>query len=89
MPEPTVNPVEYETDSTANKPQGPTCTSPDPNPGKRRAKIQSDPINQQDTITLESIDDENDQQLLKKFRVGAHLPLSNKPYDALNSENHF
>ena len=68
LPEPTLNPVENEIATTANDPQGPTCTSPDHNPGKPRAKIQPEPINQHDTMTLESSDDNYDQQLLKKFR---------------------
>ena len=68
LPEPTFNPVEKEIATTANDPQGPTCTSPDHNPGKRRAKIQLEPINQHDTMTLESSDDDYDRPLLKKFR---------------------
>ena len=59
------------------------------NPGKQRAKVQPDPRNQQDATTLESSDDEYDEQLLKKFPIGAHLPLSNKPYDALKLKRSF
>ena len=89
LPEPTFTPVENDTATTTNNPQRPTCTSPYHNPGKRRAKVQPEPINQQDTITLESSDDDYDRQLLKKFPIGAHLPLSNKPYDALKLKRSF
>ena len=85
LPEPTFTPVETvdtETATTTANPQGITCTSTDANPGKRHAEVQSEPLYQQDTITLESSDDEYDEQLLKKFPIVAHLPLSNKPYDA-------
>ena len=89
LPEPTFTPVENETATSTNNPQGPTCTSPDHNPGKRRAKVQPEPRTQQDTITLESSDDDYDRQLLKKFPIGAHLPLSNKPYEALKLKRSF
>ena len=49
-------------------------------PGKRRAKIQPDVTNRKETITLESSDEDHDQELLKNFLIVAHLPLSNKPY---------
>ena len=91
MPEPTFTPVETvdtETATTTANPQGTTCTSTDANPGKRPAQVQPEPLNQQDTITLESSDDEYDEQL-KKFPIGAHLPLSNKPYDALKLKRSF
>ena len=53
------------------------------------AKVQSEPLNQQDAITLESSDDEYDEQILKKFPIDAHLPVSNKPYDALKLKRSF
>ena len=40
-------------------------------------------------IMLESSDDDNDRQLLLKFPIGAHLPLLNKPYDALKLKRSF
>ena len=55
------------------------CTTT--NPGKQRAKHQSDTSANADTITLESSDEEFDRLLLKKFPIGAHLPLSYKPCD--------
>ena len=69
--------------------QGATGTSPEINPGKQRTKVQPDPRNQQEAITLQSSDDEYDRQLLLKFPLGAHLPLSNKPYDALKLKRSF
>ena len=73
----------HTTAKTTANPRGTTCTSTDVNPGKQRAKVQPDPRNQQDAITLETSVDQYDEQLLKKFPIGAHSPLSNKPYDAL------
>ena len=89
LPEPTFTPVENETATSTNNLQGSTCTSPDDNPGKRRAKVQPESRTQQDTITLKSTDEDYDRQLLKKFPIVAHLPLSNKPYDALKLKRSF
>ena len=75
-------PVENYTATTANDPQN-------YNPGKRSAKTQPEPINQRDTITLEGSYGDFDQQLLKKFPIGANLLLSNKPYDALKLKRSF
>ena len=52
-------------------------------PGKQRAKDQRDTTTKTDAITFESSDEMFDQQLLKKFLKGAHLPLSNKPYELI------
>ena len=92
LAEPTCTPVDSgntETATTTANLRVATCTSTDVNPGKQRAKVQPDPRNQQDAITLESSDDEYAEQLLKKFPIGAHLPLSNKPYDALKLKRSF
>ena len=89
LPEPTFNPVENTTTTTVDEPQGPKSHQQDNNPGKRRAKIQPVPIHREDTITLESSDEDYDRQLLKKFPLGTHLPLSNKPYDAFKIKRSF
>ena len=92
LPELTCTPVDSENNETARitaSSQGATGTSTKVNPGKQRAKVQPDPRNQQDAITLQSSDDEYDRQLLLKFPIGAHLPLSNKPYDALKLKRSF
>ena len=89
LPEPTFTPVDTENATATDNQQGKTCTSTNANPGKRRAKVQPELLNQQDTITLESSDDDYDEQLIKNFPIGAHLPLSNKPYDPLKLKRSF
>ena len=59
------------------------------NSGKHRAQNQPDMVTNTDAVTLDSSDEEFDRRLLQKFPIGAHLPLSNKPYEIKSLQKSF
>ena len=59
------------------------------NSGKRRAYNQPDVVTHTDAVTLDSSDEEFDRRLLQKVPIGAHLPLSNKPYETRSLQESF
>ena len=88
VPEPTFNPAppaQINTEQNATEANQHTNT----NSGKRRANNQPDAVTHTDAVTLDSSDEEFDRRLLQKFPIGAHLPLSNKPYETRSLQESF
>ena len=88
VPEPTFNPAppaQNNTEQIATEANQRTNT----NSGKRRAQNQPGAVPNTDAVTLDSSDEEFDRRLLQKFPIGAHLPLSNKPYEIRSLQESF
>ena len=88
VPEPTFNPAppaQINAERNATEANQSTNTTS----GKRRAHHQPEVITHTDAVTLDSSDEEFDRRLLQKFPIGAHLPLSNKPYEARSLQESF
>ena len=88
VPEPIFNPLppaQNNGDQNAIEVSPSTAT----NSGKQQWKYQQDTLPNTDAITLDSSDEEFDRRLLQKFPIGAHLPLSNKPYEIKSLKESF
>ena len=88
VPEPTFNPAppaQTVADKSATEGNRHTQT----HSGKRRAQNQPDADTHTEAVTLDSSDEEFDRRLLQKFPIGAHLPLTNKPYEARSLQETF
>ena len=88
VPEPIFNPVPPAQNnveqSTIEVPRRTTTNS-----GKQRPKNQQDTFPNTDAFTLDSSDEEFDRRLLQNFPIGAHLPLSIKPYEIKSLKESF
>ena len=70
LPEPSFKPAGPSTQAARSKTAGPANTSQTSTQKKKHV-----------TLSDTDEDEEFDQALLKKFPIGAHLPLNNIPYD--------